>query len=101
MINDILQILSVFAFATSGAIFYRLYSGRFERVFGLYNHQLQGIQLILWFTFLGFFVNVAYPWLVAWDSENYPFIVLPILLTMLATILWILYPVRPEGDLDY
>lgn len=101
MLNDILQVLSVLIFATSGAIFYRLYSGRNERIFGLYDHRLQGIQLILWFTFLGFFINVAYPWLVRWDGELYPFVVLPVLLTMLATILWILYPVRSQEELDY
>ena len=101
MLNDILQVLSVLVFATSGAIFYRLYSGRYERVFGLYDRQLQGIQLILWFAFLGFFINVAYPWLVGWDRELYPFVVLPVLLTMLATILWILYPVRSQEELDF
>jgi len=101
MLNDILEILSVLVLATAGSIFYRLYSGRNERVFGLYDHRQQGIQLILWFAFLGLFINVVYPWLVAWDNDHYPFVVLPVLLTMLATILWILYPVRPQEELDY
>jgi len=101
MLNTILEIVSVLLTATAGAIFYRLYTGREQRTFGLHDEQKQGIQLILWFAFLGLFTNVLYPWLVRWDEEQYPFLVLPALLTMIACILWILYPVRPKEELEY
>ncbi len=100
MLDTILEVLSVLLTATAGAIFYHLYSGRGQRSFGLQDEQKQGIQLILWFAFLGLFTNVLYPWLVHWNESRYPFLVLPALLTMIASILWILYPVRSQEELN-
>lgn len=98
MLDQILLGIGLFLLVAAGGIFYHLYSSRTNRVLGIRDGKQQGIKLITWFTFLGFFINVLFPRLVNWDSRQYPFIVLPLLLTMVATMLWILYPVKGEDE---
>lgn len=102
MLDKILLGLGLFLIIVAGGIFYHLYHSRTQRVLGIRDGKQQGIKLITWFTFLGLFINVLFPWLVNWDPDQYPFVVLPLLLTMVATMLWILYPIKgPDEEADY
>jgi len=102
MLDEVLLGTGFVLLIIAGVIFYRLYQSRQQRVMGIRDGKQQGIKLITWFTFLGLFINVLFPRLVMWDAERYPFIVLPLLLTMVATMLWILYPIkRDDEEADY
>lgn len=102
MLDQILLGIGFFLLVVASGIFYHLYSSRTQRVLGIRDDKQQGIKLITWFTFLGLFINVLFPRLVLWDERQYPFVVLPLLLTMVATMLWILYPIKgDEEEADY
>ena len=102
MLESILMILGVLFLAYATLLFISLYNDRENRVVGIRDSQLQGVQLMVWFAFLGLFINVIFPWFVSWDRDKYPLVVLPILLAMLATLFWIIYPVKnPQEEADY
>lgn len=98
MLDEILLGTGFLLLVIAGGVFYHLYHSRKERVLGIRDGKQQGIKLITWFTFLGLFINVLFPRLVMWDEQRYPFVVLPLLLTMVGTMLWILYPIKEEGE---
>lgn len=98
MLDNILFSLGGLLLVSASSVFYHLYHSRTERVLGIRDGNNQGIKLITWFTFLGLFVNVLFPRLVNWNQERYPFIVLPLLLLMVGTMLWILYPYRTDDE---
>lgn len=92
MIYTLLYSLAgVFLVAAIGILFH-LYRTSGQRNFGIAaDSRKQGIQLILWFTFLGILVNVILERLVALLDRQYILVLLPTLLLMVATMLLILF----------
>ncbi len=97
MIVTLLFVLGgVCTVAAVGILLY-LYYTREQRHLGLARDgRTQGIQLIIWFLFLGILVNVILRRLVEILGNEYVFVLLPILLLMVACMLFILYRKAPE-----
>lgn len=88
----------LFLIAAIGILIY-LYRTSEQRNFGIATDgRKQGIQLILWFTFLGLLVNVILERLVALLDKQYVLVLLPTLLLMVATMLLILFKKVPEEE---
>lgn len=76
-----------------------LYRTREQRHLGISsNSRIQGIQLIVWFAFLGLLLNVILGRLVEMLGDNYVLVLLPTLLLMVATMLFIIFQKVPKEE---
>lgn len=98
IITLLYAIAGVFLVATIALLAY-LYRTRAQRHLGISsNGRIQGIQLIVWFAFLGLLVNVILGRLVEMLGDNYVLVLLPTLLLMVATMLFIIFQKVPEEE---
>lgn len=99
MIYTLLYSLAgVFLVAAIGILLH-LYRTSEQRNFGVADDfNQQGIQLILWFAFLGVLLNVVLEQLVALLDKQYILVLLPTLLLMVATMLLILFKKAPQEN---
>lgn len=99
MTATILYSLAIVFSAAAAVIMFYLYRTSDQRNLGVANNgRQQGIQLIIWFAFLGLLLNVILERLVEILDENYVLVMLPTLLLMVATMLFILFQKVPKEE---
>lgn len=99
MITTLLYTIAGAFLVATIMILLHLYRTRAKRHLGIsHNGRIQGIQLVAWFAFLGLLVNVILGRLVEMLGDNYVLVLLPTLLLMVATMLFIIFQKVPEEE---